>query len=111
MRSGANEMKIYISGKITGLKNYRRLFKKAEKRLTKKGFTVLNPVTIGDNLYMPGNISEEAKWKKYMKADLRAMLGCDGVYLLNNWEDSKGAKMECDIAVKCGMSIFKEGEL
>jgi hypothetical protein len=98
-------MKIYISGKITGLKNYKKRFNKAEKHLKKRGFEVVNPVTVGEAL------PENSDWSKYMKLDIRAMLDCQGVYLLDNWQDSKGAVFEASVARTCGMEIFKEGEL
>ena len=36
-------MKIYIAGKISGDKNYKKKFKKAERALKKKGHSVMNP--------------------------------------------------------------------
>ena len=37
------KMKIYIAGKISGDKNYKKKFKKAERALKKKGHSVMNP--------------------------------------------------------------------
>ena len=104
-RKVGGDMKIYISGKITGLKNYKKLFRKAEKRLIKKGFNVVNPVTLGEAL------PENSDWSKYMKMDLHAMLECNGIYLLDNWEDSKGAIIEEKVSRACGLVVFHEGEL
>ncbi len=98
-------MKIYISGKITGLKNYKKIFRKEEKYLTKKGFEVVNPVTLVEHL------PEDSKWEDYMKVDIKAMLECSSIYLLNNWTDSKGSVFEASVAATCGLKIFKEGEL
>lgn len=104
-------MTLYISGPITGIKFYRRNFRRAEKYLTKKGFTVVNPVNVGDTLNIPKSMPEALAYKKYMKADLHAMLSCDGIVLLSGWESSKGAKMEKYVAEECGLKIFKQGEL
>lgn len=104
-------MTLYISGPITGIKFYRRNFRRAEKYLAKKGFSVINPVTVGDTLDIPKSMPEALAYKKYMKADLRAMLDCDGIYLLKGWENSKGAKIERYVADECGLKIFKQGEL
>ena len=34
---------------------------------------------------------------------------CDGIYLLEGWEDSKGANVEYDYAVEKGKKIFYAG--
>ena len=39
-------MKIYIAGKITGDKNYKKKFAKAERILRKKGHSVMNPAQL-----------------------------------------------------------------
>ena len=36
-------MKIYISGAISGTKDYMERFARAEKELTEKGWSVVNP--------------------------------------------------------------------
>jgi hypothetical protein len=41
-----------------------------------------------------------------MKVCIQALCKCEWVYALNNWEDSKGAKMEIDIAQQLGMPIY-----
>ena len=39
-------MKIYISGAITGTDDYMKRFAKAEKELTEKGYSVVNPAKV-----------------------------------------------------------------
>ena len=39
-------LRVYIAGKITGDKNYREKFAKAEQALTAMGHCVLNPVNL-----------------------------------------------------------------
>ena len=41
-------MKIYISGPITGVDDYRKIFGEAEKALIKDGHVVLNPAILPD---------------------------------------------------------------
>lgn len=91
-------MKIYIAGKITGLKNYKELFKKAEDRLISKGNVCMNPAVLN-----PGFEHHE-----YMKVCFAMINVCDIVYFLNNWEDSKGAKMEYEYAKHLGKKILFE---
>lgn len=90
--------KIYISGKITGLDNFRSVFLSAENSLSKQGFTVINPCDLPED--------HDKTWKSYMKEDLKALKECEYVFMLNNWTDSKGAKVEHWFAKRYGKTII-----
>lgn len=89
--------KVYLSGKVSGLSEveYKTKFNSAELFLTGLGYNVINPVSF-DKI-------KDGSWEDYMKQDLRLLLDCDYIYLLDNWEDSKGARMEYNIA--CDLKI------
>ena len=88
-------MIIYISGRITGDNNYKRKFHEAERRLAFAGYTVVNPAR-----------SEfEASWNEGMRRVLRSMLGCHGVALLTDWNESKGAQIEERLAREVGIPV------
>lgn len=95
-------MKIYISGKITGTTDYMERFERAEHELTTRGFEVVNPAK--ENARLP----EGTPWKIYMAESLRLLLYCDAIYLMDGWNDSRGAKIEFDTAIKCGLQILAE---
>ena len=40
-----------------------------------------------------------------MEKDLSALLRCDGIYMLDNWGSSKGARIERAVAMELGLSI------
>ena len=40
-----------------------------------------------------------------MRLSIKTMLGCDGVVVLSDWEGSKGAKLEHDVAIACGLHV------
>lgn len=88
-------MLVYISGKITGNENYKQEFAQAERLLKKMGYEVCNPVTLGKQLeswkYNPTYLD-------YMRADIKHLLNCEGIYYLPSWKRSKGAKLERIIA-------------
>lgn len=91
--------KIYISGKITGIENEAaELFAKAEKELQEKGFEVVNPMTLNHN--------HDKSWLNYMKTDIKALMDCNGIYMLSNWETSRGAKIERQLAIDLGMKVI-----
>lgn len=93
-------MKIYIDGKITGLKNYKELFKKAEERLIKKGNSIMNPSVLPDGF----------EHHEYMRVCYAMIDVCEVIYFLNNWRDSRGANMEYEYALKNGKFVMFEGD-
>jgi hypothetical protein len=93
--------KIYISGKITGIEKYAfEIFESVEKELIKKGYEVTNPMKLPHN--------HDKSYESYMKEDLKALLECDEIYLLNNWHESNGAIIEFKIASTCGINVIKQ---
>lgn len=88
-------MKVYLSGPISEVSDYRNNFNNASIRLKKVGYTVVNPC----NLLHLHNQSYES----YMREDLKALLDCDSIYMLDGWENSKGAQFELKTANICGI--------
>lgn len=101
-----NGQTVYISGQITGLelKEAKANFDKAEALLLEKGFKPLNPMKVNPPM-------SAKKWKEYMLDDIVQLFNCEGIFLLNNWQDSKGARIEHFIAQEIGMMIFTEKDL
>jgi len=93
---------IYISGQITGLelKEAQANFEAAEQHLSEHGHTeIVNPMKLVP--YHP-----DLTWKDYMIEDIKAIFDCKGMYMLSNWKESKGAKIEHAIAEHLGLSIL-----
>lgn len=98
------KIRVYISGPITGTKDYAMRFAEAEARLEKMGFSVFNPARV--NAELPESLGHE----EYMEISM-AMLGmCDGIYMLNGWRDSRGACREYGYAMGKGLRIWHEPE-
>ena len=91
-------MKIYIAGKITGDKHYKRKFRKTECTLKKKGHSVMNPAVL--------NGYPEFSWEDYMAVSKAMQRQCSATLFLPDWESSRGAKVEYENAKKLGQSIF-----
>lgn len=97
-------MKIYIAGKISGLDYEEALatFAQAERNLQGLGFDPVNP-TKENGLDGDG---KQYEWIEYMRRDIPHLLSCEAIYLLPNWQDSKGARLEKHIAEELGMQII-----
>lgn len=78
---------IYISGKISGMEvEAKALFQNAEDKLTALGYEVVNPMKLPHE--------HDKRWISYMIECLKALKTCDGIYLIDNWNHSKGAQWE-----------------
>lgn len=94
--------RIYISGPITGTKDYMQRFEKAEKELTEKGYSVINPAKV--NAMLP----QDATWEEYIKVSLTLLSICTGVYMMPGWRESRGAVLEFMQARRNGMQIYED---
>lgn len=93
---------IYISGKITGTDDYLQRFERAEKHLnTMNIIDVINPAKV--NSYLP-----ELSYSQYIKMSLCMLEMCDTIYMLKNWENSIGAKLEWEYAKANNYKIMYE---
>lgn len=97
-------MKIYISGPITGIENFREKFEAAENLLIEQGIDVVNPVKVDTIL------PESLTYEDHMKVDLALLDICDGIYMMNGWEKSLGANREYGYALARGMKVCYEKE-
>lgn len=96
------QRKIYISGGISGypLEERRAVFARAEEELRGRGYDPVHPFNDG--------VSLDAPYGDHMRAALRMMLDCDGIYLHHGWTSSRGACLERAVAEACGLSIMDE---
>lgn len=90
-------MRLYVIGPVTGRENLnRKAFEDAKEKLWDAGYDVLIP----HDVVLPIATHERA-----MRLSIKTMLGCDGVVVLSDWEGSKGAKLEHDVAIACGLHV------
>ena len=88
----------YVAGKITGL----------PKSAVKDKFSTISQQLMGMGYHVvePTGVSDDSKtWDDSVRTDIKKMLECDEVHLLPDWQDSKGAKLERDIALRLGMHV------
>ena len=103
---------IYIAGPMRGKENNNETaFFNAEKRLNRRGFTVINPLTIGRSIASDEIIGSDADFlRNVMRFERTLIRFCDAIYMLEGWQDSQGAKAELVTAIGFDCMIFLETE-
>ena len=90
-------MRLYVIGPVTGREKLNQeAFEDAKERLLDAGYDVLVPHDV---------VPPDAVHERAMRLSIKAMLGCDGVAALTDWDESRGAKLEREVAVACGIEI------
>jgi len=92
--------KAYLSGKMTGLPNLGfEIFDKNRDFLKDNGWDVISPADIdrAAGLDLDAPFTEE-QYHETIKRDYAALLECDAIVFMNNWTESRGAKLESDFA-------------
>ena len=112
-------MRIYIAGPMRGIEFYNfPAFDATKKFLEGNGHTVVSPADIDRSLGHNPLESEDQDWNEFpdcltlkntILRDVVAILDCDAVWLLQGWENSKGATAERAIADWAGKEILGIG--
>lgn len=94
--------RVYLSGPITNTKNYKGLFMFTEELV---GFD--EP----EEIYNPASqIPSSFNWVQAMHRCLSEITNYDTVVMLPGWNVSRGAKLEHDVALACGMRVVYFGK-
>jgi group I intron endonuclease len=91
--------KLYLSGAMTGHTdlNFPAFHAEAD-RLRSLGYDVVNPAEL--------NPDHSASWHACLRADLKALLDCDAICLLDGYSKSRGACLELTVALQIGLEII-----
>lgn len=100
--SDINGKRVYLSGPITNTKNYKGLFMFAEE---------LAALGDAEQIYNPAaQISASSSWEQAMHRCLSEITNYDTVVMLPGWNVSRGARLEHDVAVACGIRVVYFGK-
>ena len=77
-------------------------------QLIRQGFHVITPHknTQGYEKYEDDNITFET----WIAMDLNILKRCDGIYLMNGWDESKGATIEAGYSISNCIKTIKESD-
>ena len=114
------EPTIYVAGPMRGYENYNYpAFDYRAKKLDEMGWTVINPAELDRNEGKPmsdpmafspeTNYADHEFMRQALKRDMDALCDdCTAIYMMANWEESRGAKAEWHLAKALGLDIFYE---
>ena len=93
-------MVVYISGKVTGLdiEIAKQSFQDAETKLIELGYEVINPLKLPND--------HDKTWESYMRVCITYLTKCYAIYMLDGWENSKGANLEYYLAYELKIKVL-----
>lgn len=100
------EAVIYLSGPMRGYPEHNYpAFHAAEEKLEALGYTVVNPANNFDG-------RKDLPLDTYMREDIRMMVAqCNAIYLLPDWQNSEGARLEYGIAKALDFDLITDDNL
>ena len=101
----AGGRKVYISGAISdNTDTAQEEFDLAETSLIHHGARPISPMDVDLHI-------ENSKYTDFMKVDIRLLVDCHFILMLDGWEDSFGACVELLVAIVCGIEVLTQGDL
>ena len=93
-------MRVYISGAMSSrMSTYKQEFAFYEQRLKGQGHIVINPAT------MPIGLDPD----RYMPICMAMIDGADAIFMMDGWEQSRGARLEKAYAEYQGKDVMYDG--
>lgn len=94
----------YDSGPMMGYpENNFPAFAYAAEELREASLLIVSPHEIGANL----TPEVELPWQDYLREDIKVMMeNCGGIILLDGWPQSKGARLELEVAMSLAWPVY-----
>lgn len=111
-------LRVYIAGPMRGIPQYNfPAFDAAKQNLLNRGYEPVSPADIDrEHGFDPTTLPEDHDWgsiesigldlREIVRRDLMALLSCDAVYLLQDWQKSIGATAEVEVAGWLGLHLL-----
>lgn len=110
-------MRLYIAGPMTG-RPYHNVpaFEAVAKKLREKGHDCIVPIELDGNEYRsfclqdPTGLAksdDDRTWGDFLSRDVKCVADeVEGIVVLDDWYESKGARLEAFVAVNCGKPVY-----
>ena len=114
---------IYVAGPMRGYENFNfPAFDRQTRILKKQGWGVVNPAEMDRQSGLPcnepmefdpaTNYNDREFMRDALKRDMIIICEeCTAIYMMSNWESSRGAKAEYHLAKALGLDIYYEAPL
>lgn len=110
MHEDGSRPKCYLAGPMRGYDDYNRpVFFAAAEELRLAGWEVFSPAEKDVELGItapPGGITDKPLRAFPIGDDLKWIAESDAVFLLRGWEDSEGAALETEVAIRLGIPVY-----
>ena len=88
----------YLSGPMSGVPELNMpAFRAVAAAMRARGIEVVSPAEVSPD--------PDATWEDALRADVRALTGCDAIALMDGWSTSRGARLEFHVAAELGLRI------
>lgn len=113
-------MTVYISGPISGKPDRNRAaFDEAVQRVKESCagadyLRVVNPVLLGEKLeldFIEMGRTDKPTENEYLRKDMKELLSCNAMFMIDGWQGSKGANKELKLASMVGIPVFTDYEV
>ena len=100
---------IYVAGKYSadsewGMWQNIQHASEVARRLWLEGWAVICPHR--NTMFFGSN--SDSDWDLWLNGDLEMVSRCDAIYMLDNWKESKGARVELEQAEKFRLEVYYE---
>jgi len=99
--------KVYVAGPMTDYPeyNYPAFYAAAKRLRLEYGWDVVNPAELDE--LTTEELGDSTQLPAYLRRDFRELVECDGIVLMDGWEDSPGANAELCVARFLAMDAFR----
>jgi len=102
-------VRVYVCGPMAGYPDHNfPAFKQVTKRLRGLGFEVVCPTEVNPVPPTEEVVAGGERWIECLICDIKQMLDCEALYILDGWNKSSGATLEMMIAMCLRKQFFRK---